>query len=508
MKRSYIRNTKLNISMTFLSQIVTSLCNFILSGVLLNTYGAVLYGITSSVNQFLSYISLLEGGVGRVGRAEMYAPLAKSDYYGVSRVYYALKRFFCGVGIICIAYILFLSLAYFDFADTEQYSRKYIFTLVWILGITTLSKYLGGLTNLCLLVADQKQYVANSIIAITTILGVVMALFLVNSQADMLYVKLICGIAYAARPIAYSLYVRKNYQLSNVKKDYSKLPQKWSGLGQNVAFFLHSNTDIVLLTLFADIRLVAVYSVYSTVISNIRLIAITFSSGMEGAMGEVYSSGDLDLLRKTYRKYQFTMFFAVAVLFGTTTVLILPFIKMYTRDVTDINCVQPIFALLFVLAEALECVMHPCSTLAVSTNQIRETRWAYYFEVIINVSLSTVLIWWDPLKGLIIATLTAITIKNLFFAGYAAVKILNIRISELIMPQLLISIKLVFGIMLGWKLLNSDRINSYLQWAFYAVPIVFFMGLSALVMSAIFYRKDMKQFIKKFYERKNTNRQQ
>ena len=90
----HVRNAKLNILMTLLSQITTSLCNFILSGVILNTFGSVLYGITNSINQFLSYVYLLDGGVGRVGRAEMYKPLANADSYGVSRVYHALKRFF------------------------------------------------------------------------------------------------------------------------------------------------------------------------------------------------------------------------------------------------------------------------------------------------------------------------------------------------------------------------------------------------------------------------------
>lgn len=484
--------------MTFMSQIITSLCNFLLSGVLLNAFGSVLFGITSSINQFLSYISLLEGGVGRVGRAEMYKPLAEEDSYGVSRVYYALKRFFFGVGIICIAYIFFLSIAYYDIAGIDTtYSRKYIFVLVWILGLVTISKYLGGLTNLCLLVADQKQYIGNTIIAVTTVLGVIFALLFVKLGADLLYIKLIISMAYVIRPVAYAIYVKKRYALPKVGKDYSKLEQKWSGIWQNIAFYLHSNTDIVLLTFFADIRLVAVYSVYSLVISNIRLIAITFSSGMEGALGAVYSSGEKNLLKQTYMKYQMGMFFVVSVLFGSTAVLILPFVKLYTVNAADVNYIQPLFALFFLMAEASECVMHPCNTLAVSANQIRETRGAYYWEVILNLTISIALIWWNPLLGLMLGTFTAVFVKNIFFAVYAAKKILEIKIIEIMKPLLLVYLELITAMGIGMVLWSIGNIETPWQWILWAVLVVIGMLIMTLSVSMIFYPKDVKLFLGK-----------
>lgn len=480
--------------MTLVSQVVTSLCNFLLSGVLLNTFGSVLYGVTASVNQFLSYVSLLEGGVGRVGRAEMYKPLAEEDSYGVSRVYHALKRFFFGVGMICIAYILVLSLVYFDLAQIDAYSRKYIFALVWILGLTTLSKYLGGLTNMSLLVADQRQYIANIIIAVTAVANVVLALGAVYVKADLLHVKLICSAAYVARPVAYGIYVKKHYKLPKVNKDYSRLEQKWSGIGQNIALFLHTNTDIVLLTLFADIRLVAVYAVYSLVVSNVRLIALTFSSGMEGALGEVYAAEDRERLRKTYNKYQFIMFCAVFVLFGTTAVMILPFVRLYTAKATDIDYIQPLFGMVFILAEAMECMMHPCSTLAVSTNQIRQTRWAYYLEVAINLSVSLTLLRWNPLMGLILGTFFAVSVKNLAFSVFAAVKVLGVFIGHILKPLIIISAEILLATYVGWQLLNDGMIQNYLDWVLWAAMTVVAMMILAAAATVLFFRKEIKQF--------------
>ena len=89
-----MRNTKKNITTTLLSQVVSTVCGVVIPCVLISTFGSAMYGLTTSIAQFLSYISLLESGIGRVARAEMYAPLAKKDDLEVSRVYYAIKRFF------------------------------------------------------------------------------------------------------------------------------------------------------------------------------------------------------------------------------------------------------------------------------------------------------------------------------------------------------------------------------------------------------------------------------
>ena len=71
--------SKLNILTQLLNQLVTTACGILIPRILIAAYGSEAYGISASIAQFLSYITLLEGGLGGVARAKLYGPLAKND---------------------------------------------------------------------------------------------------------------------------------------------------------------------------------------------------------------------------------------------------------------------------------------------------------------------------------------------------------------------------------------------------------------------------------------------
>lgn len=471
-----MRNSKKNIITTLISQLVVTACGIVIPRVMIGTFGSEMYGLTASIAQFLAYISLLEGGIGRVARAEIYTPLANGDSIGISKVYHAIKHFFAIVGVVFIGYVLVLSVAYYDMAQVQEMGRLGTFFLVWIISFGTLAKYLGGLSNLTLLNADQKQYVGNFIVTATTIANMVLVVVLSEIGSDILVVKIGSSLAYVAQPLCYGLYVKKHYKLPKVGKNRAKLKQKWTGVGQHIAYVLHTNIDIVILTLYANLQLVAVYSVYKLVISSMRKITGSFTSGMEAGFGEMIARKEQHSLQMAFRKYKYMLSFVNVVLFGTTAVLIVPFVKLYTAGITDANYIQPAFAGVLLLAEAIDCNMHPCCSLPISANKLKETRWGSYGEAGINVVLSLILVQWDPLLGVALATLIATAFKGLFYMIYSARNILQMKVGELGKNFLLSNGLLVLLAVLGAICNIADRIGSFGQWivwGFGSLAVVF-----------------------------------
>lgn len=461
---SKLERSKLNIATTLINQLVATACGVVVPHILLAAYGSEAYGITVSITQFLSYISLLESGIGGVARAKLYGPLAKGDTGETGAVYYAVRRFFRYVGLAFLLYSLILGLAYPDLARVTLFSRPYIFGLVLIIGISTLAKYMFGLANLTLLAADQRQYVNNFITSVTTVANTVSILALVWLGSDLIWVKLGSSLIFVIRPVFYSIYVHRHYALKNTG-ERAELEQKWTGLGQHIAYFLHTNTDVVLLTLFANARLVAVYSVYSLVISSIRALTEAFSGGMEARFGELIAKGQREQLCRSYDRYSRLLTSVSVVLFSCTGVLILSFVRLYTEDVTDADYYQPLFSLILLLAEAINCFMLPCSSLPVAANQFKQTKWGAYGEAIINIGLSCILIFWNPLLGVAIGTLAATTFRGIYYMAYSAKHILGVPFSRLFVRfvgAILVICGMIFG---GRALLSFVAIYSYVQWA-------------------------------------------
>lgn len=480
-----MKKAELNIATTLINQLVMTACGIVVPGIFINAFGSEAYGISVSVTQFLSYITLLESGVGGVARAMLYGPLAHGDERGVSSVYYAVKRFFGYIAVAFAAYSAAVGLLYPKLAHVTIFSGTYIFFLVLVIGMSTLAKYMGGLANLTLIAADQRQYVNNIISVGITIANTLSILILTELDCGLLTVKLGSSIIFVIRPLLYMLYVKKHYRLSRAESEKTKLEQKWTGIGQHLAYFLHTNTDVVLLTLFANTRLVAVYSVYNLVISSIRAITESFSGGMEAAFGEMIANGETDRLKKSYFRYK-TLITAVSFgLFSCAGILIVPFVRLYTKGVTDADYIQPAFSFVLMLAEAVNCIVLPCSNLPVAANRLKQTRWGAYGEAIINIAVSCILIKWSPLLGVAVGTLAATLFRGIFYMTYSSKKLLHIPTRTVIVNFIAAVTCLCIVTAAGRYITLPLEIENYFQWilcgaaVFTAVclPIMLIAGL-------------------------------
>ena len=482
--KAKMHNKKRNVITALISQVVTTACGVVIPHVMISAFGSVIYGLTTSIAQFLSYITLLEGGITSVARAELYGALTAQNDWEISKVYHAIKRFFAMVGVAFLAYTLIISLAYYDMAQVTNVGRTYVFFLVWIISAGTLAKYLGGLSNLTLIVADQKQYIMNAIVTVVTVANAILVVILARSQCDVLVVKIGSSLVFVAQPICYGIYVKRHYNLQTVGKNRSKLQQKWTGMAQHAAYFIHRNVDVVVLTLFANLRYVAVYSVYRLVISSIRNITASFSSGMEAACGEMIAKKEQTLLQRLFFKYKHILSFMSIVLFGTTAMLIVPFVRLYTQGVTDADYIQPVFAMVLLFAEAIDCFMQPCWSLPVSANKIKQTRWGSYGEAIINVTLSLILVWWNPLVGIALATLIATVFKAAFYMVYAGKKILCIRLWQLLKNCMLTIGMIGLCALAGVFVVGRVPMESYVMWILWGVGTV---GAVSVITAAVYY---------------------
>ena len=74
--------TLINVISSLLFQILTIINGFIIPRLILSYFGSDVNGLTTSISQFLTYISLIEGGITGVIMASLYKPLYEKDYCG------------------------------------------------------------------------------------------------------------------------------------------------------------------------------------------------------------------------------------------------------------------------------------------------------------------------------------------------------------------------------------------------------------------------------------------
>ena len=138
------KRAKFNAITMLANQLAATVCGMLIPWIMIDTFGSEAYGATTSIAQFLSYISILEGGIGRAARGELYKPLAEGNNENISRVYLAVKRFFNTIGAAFLGYALILAFCFHDIADVAAFSRDYIFWLVVVMTIGKFAEFMGG----------------------------------------------------------------------------------------------------------------------------------------------------------------------------------------------------------------------------------------------------------------------------------------------------------------------------------------------------------------------------
>lgn len=120
--------TLLNIISGLLLQCCTLISGFVIPRIVLTYFGSDVNGLVSSLNQFLSYITLVEGGISGVIIANLYKPLVDGDNEKLSSVMVTSDRFYKKIGCIFIVYSLFLACLY-PAIFKQEFSYLYVASL-------------------------------------------------------------------------------------------------------------------------------------------------------------------------------------------------------------------------------------------------------------------------------------------------------------------------------------------------------------------------------------------
>lgn len=501
---SRTNKAKWNICTAFVLQIISMLCGLIIPQLLLRAFGSTTYGATTSITHFLAYIALLEGGVSGVARAGLYKPLANGDIQELSNVYQEIKHFFRMVGICFIMYTLVLACFYNKIAGENELDWVFSFLLVLVISISTLAQYFFGIANSIVVQADQKHYIINVISIVTMILNTILIVVLTYLNCDIITVKFCSSCVFILKPLILYFYVNRKYSLlpADQCKKTNALQQKWTALGQHIAYFLHTNTDVVILTIFVDLRAVSVYSVYNMVVSSIRGITSSFASGLESVLGNMYAKQEYDKLKSTFSYYETLISMVAVVLFAVTYVMILPFVQIYTKGITDTNYQVPLLAAALVLAELVYCLRMPYHYMTIAANQFKQTKYAAYGEAVINIVLSVVLVFRFGLVGVALATLVAMVFRTVYYAVYLSRNVIHRPFLLFIKREAVNGIIFVVICIVGSLITGMVQMSNYLQWIMAAAFAGVVAVLVTLLANGLFFRSDVIAIVGKVFPRR------
>lgn len=470
-------------------QIISVICAFVLPQLILRTYGSEVNGLLSSIVQFLSAISLLEMGLETVAQSYLFKPIAENDMMQVSRVLAAVRDFFNKIGCILVGYIVLLIVFYPKFTKST-FDWWYIAVLFAAIGVDYFARYFIGIPDIILVSADQRNYIYSLAHMAVLIGSTLVSIVLIRAGFSIQCVKLAAALVYFLKPVILRIYVNRHYTIDR-KAKYNEDPieQKYNGLAQHIAHTVLNSTDTVVLTVLSTLNNVSIYAVYHLVTNGLQAIVNALSNGLISSFGSLWVSEDKPRLKTYFEMAEWGVHTAVVFLFGCSSVLIVPFVMLYTKGVSDVDYFQPMFGGLLNVANAMLCLRLPYISMICAGGHFKQTQKYFIIGAAINVVFSVLAVGRWGLRGVAAGTFLACAFYVVWMMLYVSKHFISGTVKTFLKQSFLDVCMIMIAYPIASRLVGE--VINYLAWVWLAVKVACVWGMAALAVNLIFEKKKM-----------------
>lgn len=497
----------LNMASQIAVQVAAFISGLLVPGFIIAVYGSEINGISSTVNQIISYTALLEAGLGLVSIQALYKPLAAGDMDGVSGVCSATSAFYRRTALWFSLVILVAAAVYPQLAR-GQTDRRTIALLVLTISSTSVIEYVFHAKYRVLLTADQRLYVVGFSQAIGMVLQTVVKLWLIGLHVHVVLVYAISALTLAGRLLFVRWYVRRRYpavRFDGARND-GALSQRGAMLRHQIAGLVVNNTDglIISTLLEGGLKLASVLSVYSLVFKNMyNMITGAFSGGVVASFGRLLNKKEMREVVPVFRMYETAYMMVISVLYGTTAVMLLPFVGLYTRGVTDVVYVRQGLAVLFLCAQVLNATRVPYGMMINAAGHFRQTQGRALLEAGIHLGVSLALVFPLGMEGVVVASLCSYGYRAPDQVLYTNRRILGERAGGSV-RRVLLCWGCIAGCAVGIPALLPVVATSYGLWLRWAAVSFGLCCAVTLVVFGLFERRDLLRLLR--YARPGVSR--
>ncbi|MFK7696942.1 lipopolysaccharide biosynthesis protein [Paenibacillus sp. HJGM_3] len=408
-----------NIISNLFGKLITAVLGILIPKLIIDYYGSEINGLVTSLIGIFVYVNLLEAGVGGASVQALYSAIAKKNKTKINGILAATSKFYKKTSIVYLVCVTTIALLYPVLVKTGI-NYWLVVAIVLTIALTSfIEYYFKGIYNV-LLLADNKSYILVVSSTILSVLSSIIKVLLIIFEFSIVFVLFSVLILTTLRILFIVSYVKKNYKFLDlsVTPDFSAISKKSAVLIQQVLSVIINNVDILILTIFCNLKLVSLYTVYNIICIQVLFIPKMFSESLTAGFGHLFVEDKLrfKMLFDSFEAlYTYLMFTVMIIAY----ILMLPFIKLYTADITDINYVDPWLPLLFVSIRLLESLREPSLIVASIAGHFNQLKWYAIFEAILNISLSILLVRKYGIYGVLIATIIAMLFYTIAVIRYS-----------------------------------------------------------------------------------------
>lgn len=482
------------ILLNFIFTFTINLLAFIQNKYFVQYMGVEILGMMKLFTQLLTYLNIVEMGLGSASTFALYKPLADKDYNKLSIVVNTIENIYNKIAILLLVLGILCTPILPFFMKVNNFSNEIYF--YWILYVlNTVSTYLF-IKYVILFTANQEFLYVRTIQSSCAIIFKFLQIFcIIKFHSFFIYIILLITDN-LIQWLFFNIHYKKKYfyifktkeKFDGIKNDIKNL--FWHKLGWIIVF----NTDLILISKFTSLEVVGVYASYQMILMLLRTTVVIVTNVLTPKVGKFIAQNNKLEVYNYFKKLNILYYFTSCFFSFCTVKLINSFVLIWLGNIKLLNDTTVSLLCLNLL------LILPRSNL----ENFKEG--AGFFDDIkspilastINLVTSIILGLKTGLDGVIIGTIVSNIIVILIYKPILVFeRCFDKNWKEYIKVYgnyfILITISFI-ALNFITKPFIQGNINSWLEWIIYAIKI---SSISLIVITLIFLtNKDFRNLIK------------
>ncbi len=448
----------------FFPQIIIMIIALFKSKIMLQYLGQETLGLYQLFAQVITYLALAEGGLASAAVYRLYKPIADKDNQKIAEIANATRNVFMIVSGIILVLGIGISFVVPFLIENNTFSYGYIISNFILYVISEVVVYLT-IYRRALFEANQEKYKINIIYQTSLILHSLLeiAILILGGNLTSLFIMFICLNTVTSMIIL--LYGKKTYSyLPKTKKaDYSLVKDVKNLFIHKISALISNNVDVIIISKVLGLVNVVIYTTYNYIINSLKLVVDKLYGAALGGIGNVLAT-DKDTGKKLFFEYNSLVFFFALVLGIPLLYAIDYFIDIwYSNEIYT----SMLLSILFVVNLVYYIIRTPLISFTTAAGLFKETNKCAILEVIINLSLSLILVNIIGIPGVLIGTIVSLVISEYMIKPIIIYKkVFGEGVKEYYLRNLKFVLYLIIGFVLIYVLKLHYRPINIIQWFF------------------------------------------
>lgn len=477
---SKFKATVLTMFAAVFNAVILSVFNLIYSRLIIQNYGSSVNGLISTLIQFVSLFTILEGGFSVAAVVASFEPIAQKDFKKVNNILFTITKYFFRIAGIFTLVSLVAGIIYIQFLDpvlslTKTYSLLIITVLTTTVSFGFVSKYSIVISG------DNRGYIKSIMAIFSKTVTWIASVILILTDKSIILVYSLTLLNVIINAVLLRAYERKCYSYATYKGIYqpSLIKGTKDVFFQKIASTIFTSTDLMLISAGISLASASVYNIYNQIFHAVFNLLVSVVEAPFNSFGQIYGNGENDKVDNLFGIFAKITTLMSTILLSVVGMTIISFLTVYTQGIKDTNYIVPSLVLLFYTQYYCQLNNRPYGLILNVAGLFRMQNLQCGLAAVVNLLLSVIAMQFWGINGVIFGSIVGTTII-LFMNIYQSFKyvVKSGALSDVIW--------LVLNYLIGLALIIAPSIRTYTLTS-YAVWVIYGIAYFAIATVVVLF---------------------